>query len=158
MKDALISYGLSIVKLQRLVRMKEAFAKRDEAKLQQEHNNHGHVNWNPSTYPDWLLLEIESNMQIREEQATVAFEMISPKSGQNSVLQMNMGQGKTSVIMPMVAAVLADGNSLTRLLVPKALLSQAAQILQSRLGGLLGREIIHVPFSRRTPTGGVVST
>lgn len=154
MKDALISYGLSIVKLQRLVRMKEAFAKRDEAKLQQEHNNHGHVNWNPSTYPDWLLLEIESNIQIREEQATVAFEMISPKSGQNSVLQMNMGQGKTSVIMPMIAALLADGNSLTRLLVPKALLSQAAQILQSRLGGLLGREIIHVPFSRRTPTGG----
>ena len=65
---------------------------------------------------------------------------------------MNMGQGKTSVITPMVACVLADRKKLTRLLVPKALLSQTAQILQLRLGGLLGREVTHIPFSRRTPT------
>lgn len=152
MKDALTVYALSIVKLQRIIRMKDAFGKQDEAKLQQEHNNLGHVNWDPSIYSDWLLLEIESNIQIRADQATVAFEMISPTSGRNSVLQMNMGQGKTSVIMPMIASVLADGKALTRLLVPRALLSQAAQILQSRLGGLLGREITHVPFSRRTST------
>jgi len=54
--------------------------------------------------------------------------------------------------MPMVAAVLADGKSLLRLVVPKSLLLQTSQLLQSRLGGLLGREVTHVPFSRRTPT------
>ncbi|KAI9772802.1 MAG: hypothetical protein M1839_002303 [Geoglossum umbratile] len=54
--------------------------------------------------------------------------------------------------MPMVAAVLADGKKLSRLIVPKALLLQTAQILQSRLGGLLGREIKHIPFSRKTST------
>jgi hypothetical protein len=54
--------------------------------------------------------------------------------------------------MPMVAAVLADGKSLLRLVVPKSLLLQTSQLLQSRLGGLLGREATHVPFSRRTPT------
>ena len=52
----------------------------------------------------------------------------------------------------MVAAVLADGKQLSRIIVPKSLLLQAAQILQSRLGGLLGREIKHVPFSRKTST------
>lgn len=138
--------------LQRLLRIKDAMVKHHDSVLHQEYNNLGHTNWDPSTYPDWLLLEIDANMLIREPQVAVALEMISPTSGANSVFQMNMGQGKTSVIMPMVAAVLADGETLTRLLVPKALVSQTAQTQQSRLGGLLGRQITHIPFSRRTNT------
>jgi hypothetical protein len=54
--------------------------------------------------------------------------------------------------MPMVAAVLADSKNLLRLVVPKSLLLQTSRLLQARLGGLLGREVTHVPFSRRTPT------
>ena len=52
----------------------------------------------------------------------------------------------------MVAAVLADTKKLLRVVVPKSLLLQTAQLLQARLGGLLGREVRHVPFSRKTPT------
>jgi hypothetical protein len=52
----------------------------------------------------------------------------------------------------MAVAILADGKRLSRLIVPKPLLLQTAQTLQSRLGGLVGREIRHVPFSRRTIT------
>ena len=52
----------------------------------------------------------------------------------------------------MVAAVLADGKNLLRIVVPKPLLLQTAQLLHARLGGLLGREVRHVPFSRKTPT------
>lgn len=52
----------------------------------------------------------------------------------------------------MVVALLADGKNLTRLIVPKALLMQTAQTAQSRLGGLVGRQVCHVPFSRKTPT------
>jgi hypothetical protein len=152
MKEALIAYGLSIVNVQRLMRVKEAFGKGDKAGLHEEYQNRGHLNWNPFSYPDWLLLEIDGNFQIREEQVTVAEEMIYPSSGSNSALQMNMGKGKTSIIIPMIVSVLADGTSLSRVLVPKALLSQTAQILQTRLGGLLGRDITHIPFSRRTPT------
>ncbi|EAW10826.1 uncharacterized protein ACLA_053000 [Aspergillus clavatus NRRL 1] len=152
MKMALVSYGQSILELQRLIRIKQALAKKDNTKLQQELETRGHRNWRPYEFPDWLLLELDANIILRDEQVTVALEMIDPNSGANSVLQMNMGQGKTSVIMPMVASILANGEMLTRLLVPKALLSQTAQILQSRLGGLLGRQITHIPFSRRTPT------
>ena len=54
--------------------------------------------------------------------------------------------------MPIVAAFLADTSQLCRIIVPKALLQQTAQILQSRLGGLLGREISHVPYSRKSST------
>jgi hypothetical protein len=134
------------------MRLKEAFGKGDKAKLHEEYQNRGHLNWSPLKHPDWLLLEIDGNFQIREEQVIVAEEMIHPSSGSNSALQMNMGKGKTSIIIPMIASMLADGTSLCRVLVPKALLSQTAQILQSRLGGLLGRDITHIPFSRRTPT------
>jgi hypothetical protein len=52
----------------------------------------------------------------------------------------------------MAAAVLADGKNLLRVVVPKPLLLQTAQLLQSRLGGLLGRTILHIPFSRKTKT------
>jgi hypothetical protein len=54
--------------------------------------------------------------------------------------------------MPMAAAVLADSINLLRVVVPKALLLQTAQLLHGRLGGLVGRQLRHVPFSRKTPT------
>jgi hypothetical protein len=37
--------------------------------------------------------------------------------------------------------------------VPRPLLLQSAQIMQAKLGGILNREIMHIPFARRTPTG-----
>ena len=52
----------------------------------------------------------------------------------------------------MVAAVLADKKKLLRVVVPKPLLLQTAQLLHARLGGMIGREVRHVPFSRKTST------
>ncbi len=167
MKESLIAYAVSLTKVQRLARMVEAGRKGNTEKLLEEVKNRGHGNWRPSDYPDWLLLELEANMLIREAQVDVALATISPNARSNSVLQMNMGQGKwpdlqawhsltsvgkTSCIMPMAAAVLADSERLVRLIVPKALLHQTSQMMQSRLGGLLGRQVRHVPFARRTPT------
>jgi len=51
----------------------------------------------------------------------------------------------------MAMAALADRTKLCRLIVPAPLLIQTAQVLQTRLGGLVGRAICHVPFARRTP-------
>ncbi|KAH8656605.1 hypothetical protein BGZ60DRAFT_384977 [Tricladium varicosporioides] len=152
MKEILVSYGVLATTLQRLLRIRHAQLKGDHRKLLQEWQNTGHVNWSPLEFPDWLLLEIESDLLIRCEQIDVAHAIISPASGSNSVLQMNMGKGKTSCIVPMAVAILADKKQLSRLVVPKALLLQTAQTIQSRLGGLVGREIRHIPFSRRTLT------
>jgi hypothetical protein len=52
--------------------------------------------------------------------------------------------------MPMAASILANGSQLLRLVVPKALVSSTAQIMQAKLGGLVGRQLRHIPFSRRT--------
>ena len=152
LKESLVACGLLVTTLQRLRRIEDAVVKGAHARLQDEMRNQGHENWSASEFPDWLLLEIDSNFLIRPEQIEVAHAIISPASGRNSVLQMNMGQGKTSSIVPMAMAILGNKKKLARLIVPKALLLQTAQTIQSRLGGLAGREIRHVAYFRHTPT------
>ncbi|PWY88227.1 hypothetical protein BO70DRAFT_331486 [Aspergillus heteromorphus CBS 117.55] len=156
MKDAILNYALKVTQLQHYLRMEDALKKGDMHRFEEEQQNSGHTNWKPHEHPDWLLLEIDADILIRPGQIDVAQATIMPTSGLNSVLQMNMGQGKTSVIMVLVAIALANGKSIARLVVPRALLSQTAQIFQARLGGLVGREILHVPFSRKTPIEGTL--
>jgi hypothetical protein len=94
MREGLVSYGVLTTILQRLLRIKHAQLKGDQHKLIEERRNTGHENWSPVDVPDWLLLEIDSDILIRCEQIDVAHAIISPVSGSNSVLQMNMGKGK----------------------------------------------------------------
>ncbi|KAI5921758.1 hypothetical protein F4810DRAFT_712186 [Camillea tinctor] len=167
MKESLISYGLAITMLQQADRIRSAQLRYDRNALHQPAWSHqlrndrgaikeellnlGHTNWEPLLRPDWLLLEIDCNFLIRAEQVEVANAIIMPSSGRNTVLQMNMGKGKTSCVVPMAMAVLADGKNLCRLVVPKALLMQTAQTMQWRLGSLVGHRVYHIPFSRKTP-------
>lgn len=171
MKEAIVKFGIMNTELQWLERLRHYHLTKDGAKLIEALKNTGHQNWDPLQRPDWLLMELECDLLIRPEQIQVANAIISPSSGTNSVLQMNMGQGtvprhssrwdftdqyvyigKTSCIVPMSIAILADTSQIARLVVPKALLLQSAQVVQSRIGGLVGREIRHIPFSRRTPS------
>jgi hypothetical protein len=150
-KEILVSLGLSITAYQRLLRLYDANQKNRLQQMLDERDNIGHTNWSPNEYVDWLLLEVEGNIMIRPEQVDVALATISPTSGQNSVLQLLMGKGKKSCILPMVALILSNKN-LFRVVIPRPLLLQSAQIMQAKLGGLLNREVIHIPFSRKTPT------
>jgi hypothetical protein len=92
--------------------------------------------------------QIDSNMLARPLQEEVAKEMISPSSQKNTVHQLNMGEGKSSVIVPFTAVSLADGRKLMRVVVPKPLSSQMFDLLVGRLSGLSGRRIFYMPFSR----------
>ncbi|KAN0073698.1 Protein of unknown function (DUF3638) domain containing protein [Tylopilus felleus] len=58
-----------------------------------------------------------------------------------------MGEGKSSVIIPIAAAALADGNRLVGVIVPKVLTIQMFELLVGCLGGLANRTIYHLPFS-----------
>ncbi|KAM0229983.1 hypothetical protein ACHAPO_009535 [Fusarium lateritium] len=148
----IVEYGIFTARFQRYIRIEDAILRRDDRWLEENFETEGHSNWNPLKYPEWLLLEIDCDMLIRPIQVEVAHAIISPPLMSNSVLQMNMGQGKTSCIMPMAAILLADNTHLCRLVVPRALLLQTAQVMQSRLGGLVGRDVCHIPFARRSPT------
>lgn len=94
MREALVWYGVLITKVQRLLRMRDAQLCYDNRKHLEEKSYEGHVNWDPLQYPEWLLLEIDCDILIREAQVDVARAIVSPQSGRNSVLQMNMGQGE----------------------------------------------------------------
>jgi hypothetical protein len=94
MREALVSYGILVTTLQQLLRIKQAQSTKKTGKLLDELANSGHENWDPLDFPDWLLLEIDSDILIRREQIDVAHAIISPGSGSNSVLQLNMGKGE----------------------------------------------------------------
>jgi hypothetical protein len=137
---------MAISKLQRAERLLTCLGK--ESELLSELDNPGHQGWNPIHYPNWLLFEIENNILIRQLQAQIAQEMMSSSSRANSILQLNMSEGKSSVIVPIVGAALADEKKLVRVVVLKPLSSQMFQVLLRTLDGMLGRRIFHMPISR----------
>ncbi|KAF2007622.1 hypothetical protein P154DRAFT_593169 [Amniculicola lignicola CBS 123094] len=142
-KTVVIKYGLAITELQRAHRLLSLSD--SPLELADEFRNSGHQNWDPSNFPESLLLEAESGIMIRKVQEEIASEMRSPPNNQNSVMQLNMGEGKSTVIVPAVAVDLADGS---RVIVGKSQSRQMFQMLVSKLGCLLNRRIYHMPFSR----------
>jgi hypothetical protein len=59
-----------------------------------------------------------------------------------------MGEGKSHVIVPLVAVALADSYKLVRVVVLKPLAGQMFHLLVERLSGLSDRRIFYLPFSR----------
>jgi len=149
-KTVLVTYGKAITMLQRADRLLQNFHSPDFVK---ELENVGHQNWDPMERPDWLLMEIESNILVRPVQADIASQMIAPPSNKNAIVQLLMGEGKTSVVTPIVAAALADCQRLVRVVVLKPLSAQMYQTLVQKLGGLLNRRIFFMPFSRSVKMG-----
>ncbi|KAL5332674.1 hypothetical protein BJX70DRAFT_404369 [Aspergillus crustosus] len=143
-KHCFIAYGCSITAVQWAKRLYGLIDHRED--FIRELQNPGHMNWNPHEFPESLLLEVENGLLIRDVQEQIARQMRSP--AENAVMQLNMGEGKSSVIVPIVAAGLADGSCLVRVLVAKPQSQQMFEMLVSKLGGLLGRRVYHLPVTR----------
>ncbi|KAK1584813.1 LOW QUALITY PROTEIN: uncharacterized protein LY79DRAFT_591979 [Colletotrichum navitas] len=143
--ECLVQFGTGITQLQRAERMLASLG--DSAALINELRNPGHTNWSPKEFPDTLLLEIESGIM------SIADKMRTPPGNDNVVMQLNMGEGKSSVIVQMVVAAIADGSNLVRVIVAKPQSKQMFQMMVSKLGGLLNRRIYHMPFSRAVKIG-----
>lgn len=107
-KNAIIEYALAITRLHRAQRL--VMLSNKPVELAEELSHIGHANWDPIEYPETLLFEVESGIMLHEVQEVIASHMRTPPGGKNAVLQLNMGQGKSSTIVPTVAAYLADGN------------------------------------------------
>jgi hypothetical protein len=106
-KKCMIALGLAVTEVHRARRLLNTFDK-DPLGLPLELAHEGHENWSPSEFPETLLLEVEGRFLVREIQEDVAKHMRDPPGGRNAVLQLNCGEGKSSVIVPMVAAALSD--------------------------------------------------
>ena len=145
-KMCILNWGLALTELHRAQRLLKLSARPEE--LADELLNIGHQNWSPFEHPEFLLLEVDSEITIRQVQEEIARVMRDPPALENAVMQLNMGEGKSSVIIPMVAAALADGSRLVRVVTARPQSRQMFQMLVSKLGGLLNRRIYHLPFSR----------
>ncbi|KAH0834182.1 hypothetical protein J3R83DRAFT_11491 [Lanmaoa asiatica] len=147
-KRCLIRLALLALELQRARRLLRLHLDNLHDELRKELQNEGCDGWYAEAHPDWLLIQLQGNFLVRRVQADVAKEMIAPRSRQNTAMQLNMGEGKSSVIVPIVVVDLADGDQLVRVIVPKALTVQMFHLLVDRLGGLVNRRIYFIPFSR----------
>jgi hypothetical protein len=145
-KEAIINLGLSLTQFEASRRLLQLQGK--EVDLHKELRSLGPREWSAFDHPDNLLLEIEGNLRIRKVQSDIAKTMVDPPDDKNAVMQLNMGEGKSSVIVPIVAAFLADASRLLRVVVARPQSRQMFEMLVSKLGGLIGRRVYHMPFSR----------
>ncbi|KAL4434355.1 hypothetical protein ABPG75_000796 [Micractinium tetrahymenae] len=101
--------------------------------------------WSVDEHPQWLAFEAEQQLQVRPQQAWVAKHLIAHPG---DIVQLNMGEGKTRVIIPLLILHWADGN-LVRLNLLPALLEEAWAHLHSCLcASALGRSCFVQPFHR----------
>jgi hypothetical protein len=148
----LINYALSLAYVQRAERLINASRRPErQADLLKELRNMGSHNseeGDPMTFPESLVLELEQGILIRPVQQRIAAKMRDPPEGDNAVMQLNMGEGKSSVIVPIVSAALADGERLVRVVVAKPQSKQMMHTLIATLGGLINRRVFYLPISR----------
>ncbi|KAF8270964.1 hypothetical protein EI94DRAFT_648803 [Lactarius quietus] len=146
-KRVIIRYAVAFLKYQQSQRLLELSSRhRDEELLREAETVCEEVA--AACSPDWLLIQIDANFLARPLQLAIAREMISPTCKRSASLQLNMGEGKSSVVVPLVVSTLADGSNLARIVTLKPLSNQMYQLLISRLSGLTDRRIFYVPFSR----------
>lgn len=76
--------------------------------------------------PRYLVFEFVWNIQLRRKQVEIVNDFrMCLSQGKSKVKQMIMGAGKTSVVAPLLALIVADGKSLVLSVVPKALVEMS---------------------------------
>jgi len=105
--------------------------------------------WRESGHPYWRIFEVENALQIRQEQYHVAQSLIH---NQGQVMQLNMGKGKTRVILPMLVMFYSfkkSRDAVTRLHFLSALYEEAFGYFSNHLcASILRIKICSMPFCR----------
>ncbi|TMW55350.1 hypothetical protein Poli38472_013241 [Pythium oligandrum] len=106
--------------------------------------------WECRNCPYWLVFEVEGRLQIRPEQHYIAEELIY---NPGKVCQLNMGRGKTRVILPMLFLYHSyeTRGKIARAHFLSPLLSETRQFMHRVLSaGVLRLPFIEQPFERQT--------
>jgi hypothetical protein len=103
--------------------------------------------------PHFLVFEFQSSMMLRVRQIEIVKEiceaMENPKDGQRAVVkQMIMGSGKTTVVSPLLALLLADSKSLVLQVMPPALLDFSRGVMRQALSDSVGKRVCTLLFER----------
>jgi len=101
--------------------------------------------------PRFLVFEYSSGFVLRKRQCELVSDFVaSAKYGKRScVHQMIMGAGKTRVIGPMLALILADGTSLVTQVCPSALLEMTRGVMRETFSRVLSKRIYTLKFDRQ---------
>ncbi len=106
--------------------------------------------WPAEEHPEWLAFEVEGQLQIRQDQYVVATHLIENPA---QILQLNMGMGKTRIILPILIIHWTFGNKcderICRLNVLSALLGEAYDFFHLHLCASVAEiKVFVLPFSR----------
>jgi hypothetical protein len=101
--------------------------------------------------PRYLVFEFVWNLQLRQKQVEIVDNFRENlKLGVSKVKQMIMGAGKTSVVAPLLALILADGKSLVLSIVPKALVEMSRTNMRETFAAIMVKRIYTLEFDRST--------
>ena len=101
--------------------------------------------YDPKAHPEYLLFELENSLLVRDKQLAMTELMLTA----NKVLgQMNMGEGKSSVVMLLILIGLAKKGKLTRVIVPESLMSDMERLIKTRIGSPFETLVYVFPFHR----------
>lgn len=137
-RELLIGFAREITARQRIQRMIRCIGANDQFALRKELGNVAHKSWDLRDNLDWLLFEIQNDILVRPVQINVARELTKSR---NAVLQLPMGDGKTSVILPSFCTSVANENVLVRIVVLRSLEKEVHASLSKALSGLVGRSV-----------------
>jgi Ca2+-binding EF-hand superfamily protein len=99
--------------------------------------------------PRFVLFEYLFNILLRKQQVRLVNSFVDAKrKGDSMVQQMIMGAGKTTVIGPLLALILADGEQLVTMVVPGSLLEFSRGVMRSRFTRVISKRIHTFSFDR----------
>lgn len=99
--------------------------------------------------PRFLVFEYIVNFMLRPRQVELVQTFHTEAVGNRStVQQMIMGAGKTTVIAPLLALLLADGDTLVQVVMPKPLIEMGHSVLQKTFSTLVPKQVVMFSFSR----------
>jgi len=101
--------------------------------------------------PRYLLFEFTWNLLLREKQVQIVHMFVENLAkGHSKVKQMIMGAGKTTVVAPLLALLLGDGQHLVMSVVPKALLEMSRTRMRESFSAMVKKRIYTLQFDRNT--------
>ncbi|CAB9519066.1 Protein of unknown function (DUF3645) [Seminavis robusta] len=113
-------------------------------------------NWNPWDHLPWLVFEVEQRLQIRQYQYDVVKRLTD---NPHTTIQLNMGLGKTSVLVPMlILEYVNSGECVVRINMLPSLVTVVEQIYKRSLTASAQHvRIMTFPFQRTFPLAEVHS-
>jgi hypothetical protein len=113
--------------------------------------------WDPRKHPKWIAFELCARLQIRPNQYIIAKEMMA---NPGALCQLNMGEGKTRVILPMLLMEMSERarlefghephkRAIPRIhILPQLMVETFNYMHECLCGGILNQRLMSLPFSR----------